>query len=77
MTDEVQKAPEITLLKSEIEAAAARVAERADILIGCIIRENLPRVVMLEFDAGETHEKDDRTRFIVHRSCDGKRFGRR
>ncbi|CUW88410.1 MULTISPECIES: Abi-alpha family protein [Rhizobium/Agrobacterium group] len=29
MTDEVQKAPEITLLKSEIEAAAARVAERA------------------------------------------------
>lgn len=29
MTDELQKAPEIVLLKSEIEAAAARVAERA------------------------------------------------
>lgn len=29
MTNEVQKAPEITLLKSEMEAAAARVAERA------------------------------------------------
>lgn len=29
MTDELKKAPEITLLKSEMEAAAARVAERA------------------------------------------------
>jgi hypothetical protein len=29
MTNEIQKAPEITLLKSEMEAAAARVAERA------------------------------------------------
>ncbi|WP_234705751.1 Abi-alpha family protein [Sinorhizobium meliloti] len=29
MSNEIQKAPEITLLKSEMEAAAARVAERA------------------------------------------------